>query len=322
MTVIVSYVRAGALQQTEDLSAVAEAISEGTGTVWIDADEKSAALEAFLEQLGLHPLTMEDIVSEQPTPKIEEASSYVYLVMHEVRPNAREPLELQTAELDLVLGNGWLFTHHSVPAPSIAEFHAEVQRNPQALACEPAFVAHAIIDRLTDNYLPVIDRFDDEIDQLETSMVQHARRELLGRLFVLKRSLQRLRRIAVYQREMMLRMARGEFAAIPAPVRHFYRDVYDHFVRIADVADSHREAASAALEIYLTVAANRTNDIMKVLALISTLMLPLSFITGVYGMNFRHMPELDWRFGYPAVLALMALVALGLLAYFRRRGWI
>jgi magnesium transporter len=145
---------------------------------------------------------------------------------------------------------------------------------------------------------------------------------VLKRILKFRRLLQDLRRMSIHQREILLRLARGEFDEIPRDVVPFFRDVYDHFVRITDVIESFRDSVTSALEAYLTVQANRMNEVMKTLTLISTVMLPLTFIAGVYGMNFRHMPELAWIGGYPFALGLMAVVAIGILLYFRHKGWL
>jgi magnesium transporter len=134
--------------------------------------------------------------------------------------------------------------------------------------------------------------------------------------------LQELRRTSVHQREILLRLARGEFDEIPADAVPFYRDVYDHFLRFSDLVESYRDLETGALEAYLSVQSNRMNEIMKTLTLISTVMLPVTFIAGVYGMNFKVIPELDWKYGYAYVLGLMAVVTIGILAWFRHRGWL
>ena len=159
------------------------------------------------------------------------------------------------------IGKNFVFTHHSMPMRSLEELAADLDRNPRLLDRGPAFVAHAIVDRLTDQYLPVVDEFEEEIDEIEEQVINRPRPEHLRRLFALKRSLQRLRRISAYQRDVLLRLSREEFELIPTAAVPFFRDVYDHFVRIADLADSYRELVTAALEIYMSGVANRTNDI-------------------------------------------------------------
>lgn len=306
-----------------DLAGLREALADEHARLWIDADEMPAELQTFLQdQLGLNSLVVEDVVSSCETPKIEDYGDYVYAVLHGVRRDSQDPESLNTIELDVVIGQQWVLTHHTGELRSIDEVRQELQRNPRALTRGPAWLAHTIIDHMADHYLPVLDRFDDEIDELEKGVMEDPRPEMLGSLFRMKRSLQRLRRISVYQREILQRLSRGEFEIIPQGALLFYRDIYDHFVRIADLADSYRELVNAAMEIYLSVTANRTNEIMKVLAIISTIMLPLSFIAGVYGMNFHVMPELSWRYGYPFALSLMGIVSCSFLYYFRRKKWI
>ncbi len=306
-----------------DVAEIEQYLGRKDVTMWIDADDESDAVrDLLLEKLKLHPLVVEDIFSDRITPKIEEYDEFLYIVMHGVRRDGESPEAICTVELDIVIGDNWVFTHHSYGLRTIEDLRAELKRNCKILVKGPAFVAHALVDRLTDYYLPVMDRFDDEISDLEKDVVETVPNDAIARIFAMRRSIQRLRRLSIHQRDTLLRLARGEFDRIPAPALPFYRDVYDHFVRIADLADSYRELLTSSLETYMSVTANRTNEIMKVLAIQSTLMLPLTFIAGVYGMNFDHMPELHWKYGYAFALGLMALTVLGLLVYFRRRGWI
>lgn len=323
MSILVHVLDEQGYREQTDLDGVAELLCQEKSTVWIDAEGHDAAIEPFLQNaLKLHPLVIEDIFSERMTPKIEDYGNHLYIVMHGVRRDAQETDSLGTVEVDVVIGRNWVFTHRTISMRSVEGMRDELRRNPRALGRGPAFLAHGLIDRLTDHYLPVVDRFDEEIDELETAVVECPTPELLPKLFAMKRSLQRLRRISVYQREILQRLSRGEFELIPDSALVFYRDIFDHFVRISDLADSYRELINASVDMYMSVMANRTNDIMKVLAIISTIMLPLTFIAGLYGMNFKHMPELDWRMGYPMALGLMGLVAALFIVYFRRKRWI
>jgi magnesium transporter len=204
---------------------------------------------------------------------------------------------------------------------SVAAVRADIERGCRGIDKGAVWVAHSLLDHLTDHYFPVMDSFDDAVDALEIEVVTHPTREALQRIFALKRSLMRLRRVAVHQKEILMRLSRGEFALIPERALPFYRDVYDHFVRVSDLADTYRELVSGALDAYLSTQSNRMNEIMKVLTGFSTVMLPLTFIAGVYGMNFEHMPELKWEYGYAFAWALMLVVAAGLLVYFRRKRW-
>jgi magnesium transporter len=290
--------------------------------LWIDAEGADEGLGRFLaDTLHLHPLAVEDILQEAPTPKVEDYGDYLYVVAHGVVRGKQDPETLETIEIDLVIGPKWLFTHHRGDSLSVSAVQCELQRNPRALDRGPAWVAHAVLDHLVDYYLPLVDAFDDDVDEVEAAVVEDPSRELLQRLFRLKRSLQRLKRVAVHQREVLLRLSRGEFEALPEKSLPFYRDVYDHFVRVADLADGYRELLSGALDAYLSVVSNRMNEVMKALTLVATIMLPLTFIVGVYGMNFEHIPELRWRYGYLYVWLLMAIVAGVMVYWFKRKKW-
>jgi magnesium transporter len=287
--------------------------------IWFDGEGDTPELrQLLLDQLKVHPLTVEDIFEEAQSPKIEDYGEYLYVVLHGVRGG---PDDLHTVELDVVIGKNWLFTHHDDKLSCVQEVAETLQRNPKQMERGPAFVAHALIDRLTDTYLPVIDAFEEQVDELEKEVVQRPDRSVLPKLFGVKRSLQRLRRISVYQRDMLQRLSRGDFQVLPKRVLPFYRDVYDHFVRIADFADSYRELVTAALDIYMSGVANRTNDVMKALTLISTIMLPLNFIVGFYGMNVD-LPGQKWAHIVVILSMVMAAVSLGLMWQFKRRRWV
>ena len=194
------------------------------------------------------------------------------------------------------------------------------------VACQrgTAFLLHQILDQIVDFYSPVLDDFDDRIDRLEEDIfaLKQPNNEILTEIMDLKRSVLRLRRISGKQMDILHRMSRGEFTLIPDEMRPFYRDVYDHLIRVVDLSESYRDLISGSLEAYLSVVSNRLNEIMKVLTIFSAIMLPLTFIAGVYGMNFDNMPELHSSYGYFAVIAIMLVVAMGMLLFFKRRGWI
>ena len=288
--------------------------------VWIDADSHGPEVEALLRDLGVHPLTIEDVFETRTVPKVEDFGRYLFILAHAVRVQGGDPSRLVEAELDILVGAGWVFTHHDAALTAPAQFREEAMRTHRAL--DPARITHALLDRLIDDALPAIDAFDDELEKLEKiSLSRIPRRSTVPRVLSLRSALHRFRRAAVHQREVLLRLARGEFAVIPAEQLPFFRDVHDHAVRIADEIDDARELLSGILEAHLSMVSNRLNEIMKVLTMMASVFLPISFIASVYGMNFQFMPELRSPWGYPAVLAAMALTAAGLLWWFHRRGW-
>jgi magnesium transporter len=185
-----------------------------------------------------------------------------------------------------------------------------------------AFVAHSIVDRLVDDFLPVVDRLDDEVDAVEAAVIADPSKQVLQRIFQLKHTLQGLRRVSVHQRELLQRLSRGEFDVIPQDALPFYRDVFDHFVRVADLADGYRELLSGALDAYLSVVSNRMNEVMKTLTIVATLMMPMTFVAGVYGMNFQYMPELHWKYGYLYCWIVLVAILFGMMGWFRRRRWL
>jgi magnesium transporter len=187
---------------------------------------------------------------------------------------------------------------------------------------------HYLLDRLVDNYLPVMDEIGARLELLEDQIVHKPTPDLLEAVLEAKKTVLRLRRMTAHQRIVLESLARGHLETIPRDSLAFFRDIYDHFVRIADLAEAYREGAQSAIEAYLSISANKTNEIMKVLTQISTVMLPLTFIAGLYGMNFKVMPELTWGeeagkpYGYLFALGLMGTTAVALLIWFRRRQWL
>jgi magnesium transporter len=310
------------VRQTSDLGEVRDLL-EREETFWIDTSSIDAPLHALLtDVLKLHPLAVEDILLDRPGPKVEDYGEYLYMVIHGVVCSGTDVERAGTVELDLVLAQRWLLTHHRGQLRAPAEVAEEFARNCKVMERGPAFIAHAVIDRMVDLYLPLTEAFDEQIDALETDVVERTSTDIVPRIFRLKRALQRVRRTAMHQREVLQRLSRGEFEQIPERALPFFRDIHDHFVRVVDLAEGNRELLSAALDAYLSQTSNRMNEVMKTLALVSTIMLPLTFIAGVYGMNFDHMPELHWRYGYAFALGLMVVVGSSMALWFRHKKWL
>ena len=312
---------------TDGVEALA-AIKAGK-TVWVDLERKTDECDKLLADLDIHPLTIEDIWGPSSHPKIDDFPNYLYIIIHGIGSAKKNKLEL--VEVDILIGPNWLITHdrHGLVGDDVG---TELDHSPRLLQRGAAWLAHAVLDRAVDRYLPIIDQLDAEIEELETDVIEKAGtpqgKKILTRILEFKRLLQGLRRMSIHQREILLRLSRGDFGEIPADAIPFYRDVYDHFLRINDIAESYRDLISSLLDAYLSVQSNRMNEVMKTLTLMSTVMLPLTFIAGIYGMNFDpdvspfNMPELRWFLGYPFALVLMAVVAGGIMLWFRKKGWI
>ncbi len=301
-----------------------ELLLDESVVIWVDMESPTEADErVLLDVFNFHPLTVEDCRENRHYPKVEEFPGYIYFIVHGVTSDT-SPDRFNTIELDGFLGSNYVITYHHASFRSIHNVRQLLRTSPIACQRGPAFLLHQILDQVVDYYSPVLDDFDDRIDQFEHEIftLKRPNNAILAQIMDLKRSVLRLRRISTKQMDILLRMSRGEFELIPDEMRPFYRDVYDHLVRVVDLSESYRDLISGSLEAYLSVVSNRMNEIMKVLTIFSAIMLPLTFIAGVYGMNFDHMPELRSRYGYYATLAVMMVVAVGMLFFFWWRGWL
>ncbi len=313
------------VKTTSSLAEVRAALAADR-MIWIQVDDEvcAQAQEILVDILKLHPLTVEDIWSSRSAPKVDDFEAYLFVLLHGVA-RAKGPKKVELVEVDIVIGKRFLITHD--PANLVGDaLRAELARSNRLLVKGIPWLAHAALDFAVDGFLPVIDELDGDLEQLQDDVLEKAGtpqgRGVLQRILQFKRTLQELRRVGIHQREILLKLSRGEYAELPAEVLPFYRDVYDHFLRISDITEGYRDLVTSSLDAYLSVQSNRMNEIMKTLTLMSTVMLPLTFIAGVYGMNFDHMPELHWLWGYPFALGLMVAVAIAIFAMFRHRGWI
>lgn len=306
------------------LGQLPDLLKDPSVVIWVDMEEPTGDDEhVLLDIFKFHPLTVEDCRENRHYPKIEEFPGYIYLIVHGVRADT-SPDRFNTIELDAFLGSNYVITYHHDSFRSINEVKQLLHTSPVGCQRGPAFLLHQILDRVVDYYSPVLDDFDERIDRLEADIftAKNPNNQVLADIMDLKRSVLRLRRISVKQMDVVLRLSRGEFHLIPEEMRPFYRDIHDHLVRVTDLAENYRDLISGSLEAYLSVVSNRLNEIMKVLTIFSAIMLPLTFIAGVYGMNFDNMPELHSRYGYYATWGIMIFVAVGMILLFWRRGWI
>ena len=312
-----------------ELAEIRDAIA-ANHKVWIELERQTAEADELLtDVLKLHPLTIEDIWAPRSQPKLDDFDEYLYVLLHGVGAHQQEKLEL--VEVDIVIGSNWLLTHDRDGLVS-DDVGTEVERTPRLLAKGIPWLAHAVIDRVVDRYLPVIDQLDLQIEELQDDVLTKAGtpkgKPVLEKILSFKRTLQALRRMGVHQREILLQLSRGDFEEIPPEALPFFRDVYDHFLRVNDITEGYRDLVASALDAYLSVQSNRMNEVVKTLTLMSTVMLPLTFIAGIYGMNVNpeaselNMPELNWIYGYPFAIGLMLTVAIGILYWFRKKGWL
>ncbi len=295
--------------------------------LWIDMlapteDEWRMVLE---QTFRFHPLAIEDAIQDIHVPKLDDYGSYLFVVIHTVSLGD-EPMDLDTDEVDIFLGGNYIVTMHDRQRSSIDRLWQLDLHETRGLSRGPAFVLYDMLDRQVDGFIPILDEFEAHLEELGDvifrSDSQGTRALLLNDILTAKSSALRLRRILIPQRELVNRLAMNDYAVIPHDMRIYFRDVYDHMVRLADLSDGMRDLAGSTIETHLALANNRMNEIVKLLTIISTIFIPLSFVAGVYGMNFEYMPELHWRYGYLFAWAIFLLIGVSLLIAFWRRGWL
>lgn len=306
------------------VSQLMEALNQPEGLVWISlehptSEEATSILEGLFH---FHHLAIEDCLNTgYQTPKVDDYGSHIFIIAHAIRTHGDEAL-IETSELNIFLGKNYLVTlFQEENLPPVDTVWQRVKRDERLLQNGPDFLCYGILDAVMDDYMPILDNLDDELEKLENQALSGPNPNLLQRLLALKHALIFLRRVISPQREVINRLSRDEFPMIDHHSRIYYRDVYDQLVRFQELIESMRDVVSGALDIYLNSTSLRLNEVMKALTIVSTIFLPLSFIAGVYGMNFDFMPELHWRYGYLAVWIVFILIALFMLYSFKRRGW-
>jgi magnesium transporter len=309
---------AGGARELDGADA-ARSAAAGSDAVWIDVDSEDAdTVGKLLEPLGIHPLALEDMVGQINRPKVDDYGSYLYIAVHSARweRGARPTLR----EIDLVVGPTWMVSYHEGGTRSIAAAHEILPRRPDLLSRGPAHLLHFLLDVLVDHYLPIVDQVAEEIDALEDQLFHQAHPRVHVAILRVRRGLAAMRRIVGPQRDTVLALTRDEFHCIPAEMRPYLRDVYDRLARVGDLLDSFREEVTGLLELYVSLTSNRLNQVIKVLTVIATILLPLTVITSYYGMNFK-LAVYEWRYGELYVLALLAAVSLATWWFLKRRHW-
>jgi magnesium transporter len=306
---------------------LAPLIDSQAGLLWVDLQEEPVgASESILAGIfNFHPLAVDDALQEVHIPKVDDWGDYVYTVLHAVDYDTLDPDQLVTLELDIFLGPNYLITYQEKAIDAVDKIWHACERDARHLGKGPDHLLYRVADELVNAYMPVVEKIDDSIEEIEDQIFDDPRPQTLERLFSLKRALLRMRRILTPQREVFNKLGRDEYAVISAPHRVFFRDLYDHVVRLHDINESLRDLVGGALETYLSVVNNRMNDVMKTLTLITTLFMPISFLAGFFGMNFFQpvgfLPVWTDRPAFLLMLVLMAGLPVVMFWWVRSRGW-
>jgi magnesium transporter len=309
-----------------DDDAIRKALADPNGVVWIDLVIDDPEDTHVLDQVfQFHPLAVEDVRNDRLDPaKIDDHGAYIFIVVQAL--TGYEPdEEISVMEVDFFLGSNYVVSCHRVTCAALNTIVTRPQRVQQLMGKSAAWLLHGLLDGIVDDFLPIVDELDETIDQLENEVLERPDPRVLQRILVAKRNSLRLRRATTPQRDIMNRLSRNEFPAlISADLSMYFRDVFDHLVRIEYLIEALRDLSDAALQTYLSVVSNRLNEVMRVLTAVATIILPLTLISGIYGMNFddNQFPTFESDWGFPFVTISMIVIAVVMLAYFKYRRWI
>lgn len=312
------------VEETEitEVGQLEQAFSPGNIT-WMDIQGfgDRSLMRQIGDRFGFHPLLLEDIVNVPQRPKTEVYGDQILLVVRMIHGNELDQVDME--QVSIVLGKHYVLTFQERYGDVLDPVRRRIRAGKGVIRqLGPDYLAYAIADTIIDGYYPVLEAIGNGLEELEEAVVSDPTAELLRKLNQVRNRLVNLRRAIWPQREALNVLVRGDHDAITDSVRVYLRDTYDHCVQTSEVAEMYREMVTGLMSIYLSSVANRTNDVMKVLTIMASIFIPLTFLAGIYGMNFEHMPELSVAWAYPAVCATMLATAGGMFAFFWRKGWI
>lgn len=293
----------------------------GTKVLWVDvSDPTSQDFDELAREFNFHPLAIEDCRSEHQRPKIEEYQGYYFVVLYEAELAEDHSLELR--EVNIFLGKTYLVTVHSQPIRAIARAQRLWHSWTDLAERGTGLVAYLLIDAIVDDYMPLLDTLSDHMDDLEDQIFGDFQPKAIEEIFRIKKQLLFMRRAIVPLRDVFNTLLRREQPIFSRETQVYFQDVFDHLIRIADTIDTLREMLGSTMDAYLSMSGNRMNMIMKRLTSISTILMSTTLIAGIYGMNFAHMPELGWKYGYVGALSSMVVVGVVIYLYFRKINWL
>ncbi|WP_059170341.1 magnesium/cobalt transporter CorA [Bacillus sp. FJAT-27445] len=304
-------------QIANDIPVDQLAAGDTSSWFWVDfnspTDEESALLATPLK---FHPLAIEDCMVKLQRPKLDYYDGYTFFVTHSINQNT-----LEREEVDIFLGANFIVTYHAELSLEITEVWNRVNSAKKKEDWSPSLILYHILDQLVDNYFPPVYLIEDQLDEMDESYAGGNTEELLKEVFEIRKSLLMLRHTVTPTRDLIYRMLNSQKLDV-LKVRHaYFSDIHDHLLKLTDMIDSNRELTKDIRDSVLSINSHETNRVMKVLTVITTIFMPLTFIAGVYGMNFDYMPETTWKYGYFASLAVMGVIAAGMFAFFWKKGW-
>jgi magnesium transporter len=292
---------------------------------WVNIDglHDVKVMEKVGKHFGLHPLVLEDILNTEQRPKIEDFDQYLFIVLKMLFCDEDDG-EIRAEQISLVVGSNFVLSFQERVGDIFNPLRDRIrQAKGRVRKMGPDYLAYSLLDAVVDNYFVVLEKLGEQIEGMEEELVSNPTPETLQRLHNLKREMIFLRKSVWPLREVVSRLERGESPLIKEGTGIYLRDVYDHTIQVIDTIETYRDMLSGMLDIYLSSISNRMNQVMKVLTIIATIFIPLTFVAGIYGMNFEYMPELRWHWFYPKAFWLVMLgIAAVMLVYFRRKRWL
>jgi magnesium transporter len=291
---------------------------------WINVDgvHQVDIVEKIGTHFGLHPLVMEDIAHTDQRPKMEEFESYIYLVLKMLQFD-EDTSGVKAEQVSIILGPGFVLSFQETEGDTFDAVRERLRNSKGRIrSLGSSYLAYALMDSIVDNYFAVLEKIGELLEILEEDVIENPTPAILHDVHGIKKEIIYLRRSVWPLREVIGKLERSESPLIEEVTMVFLKDIYDHTIRIIETAETYRDITSGIMDVYLSSVSNKMNEVMKTLTIIATIFIPLTFIAGVYGMNFSNMPELTWKWGYPAVLAIMTLVFASMLMYFRRKRWL
>lgn len=310
------------VEKDVSVEEVSQHLSNNTIT-WIDVHglKDEAILRQLAKLFNIHPLALEDVVHTPQRPKTEFYEQNIFFITRMAYMERAHDADVE--QLSMFIGKNYILTFQNYSTGTLEPVRTRIRSGKGPIRKTGAdYVAYAIIDTVIDKYYPILEDLGEEIESIEHQTIANPSQKTLERIYHVKRELLELRRAVWPQRDAVSSLMRDESPFVSNTVRVYLRDCYDHIIQLMDVVDTYREVSSNLMDIYLSTLSNKTNEVMKVLTIMASIFIPLTFIVGIYGMNFEYMPELTWKWGYPAVWAVMIVLSAGMLINFRRRGWL
>lgn len=309
-----------------DLSSkeMISAIKDERSILWLDiCDIDDNDIDILTNIFNLHPLTVEDLIMPNARPKVEEFPDYLFLVIFAMQPgNNHQKLKINMTELDCCLGKNFLITFHAEQLNSVGTCKDRVKKQSPAIMYGSDSLLHSILDSCIDNYFPILNDFDNMVDEMSDELFKSPNQDTLKKIYYIKNDIMNLRRTIGPQADIISILSKGAVKFISPANIIYFRNVYDNMMRFNDTVGAMRDIITGAMEAYVSIVSNRLNEIMKTLTVIATIMMPLTLLASIYGMNFKHMPELESKFGYPAIMLVMGTITIAMLIFFKRKKWI